>query len=165
MRVGGKTDAEEETDGGLPVDVGGVANTRWTRVAQIDAFGKYRHTMARIRKGKGDRLAVFTAEIPRAGEWELEYYLTPSGTRRGDRERGTWKLNVVDPSGSRDVTFDADGGEAGWNSLGTFEIADGSVRVEVSNELEGKGHYVIADAIRWSPISTRRAIDPDTAQP
>jgi len=165
LRVGGKTDTEEETDGGLPVDVGGVANTRWTRVPQIDAYGKYRHTMARVRKGKGDRLAIFTAQIPRAGEWELEYYLTPSGIRRGDRERGTWKLNVVDPSGSRDVTFDADGGEAGWNSLGTFEIADGSVRVEVSNEIEGKGHYVIADAIRWSPISGSRAVDPDTAQP
>jgi hypothetical protein len=121
--------------------------------------------MARIRKGKGDRLAVFTAQIPRAGEWELEYYLTPSGVGRGNRPRGTWKLNVVDPSGSRDVRFDADAGQAGWNSLGTFEIADGSVRVEVSNEIEGKGRYVIADAIRWSPLSGGRAIDPDTAEP
>ncbi len=160
LRVGGKTDAEEETDGGLPVDVGGVANNRWTRVPQIDAFGKYRHTMARIRKGKGDRLAVFKAEIPHAGEWELEYYLTPSGVGRRKRSRGIWKLQVVDPSGRRDVTFDADGGEAGWNSLGTFEIADGSVRVEVSNEVEGKGRYVIADAIRWSPVAGRRAAQP-----
>ncbi len=85
--------------------------------------------------------------------------------KAGLRRRGSWTLTVVDPSGSRDVTFDADGGEAGWNSLGTFEIADGSVRVEVSNEVEGKGRYVIADAIRWSPISGRRAIDPDTAEP
>jgi len=147
------------------VDAVCVTKIRWTRVPQIDAFGKYRHTMARIRKGKGDRFAVFTAEIPRAGEWELEYYLTPSGVGRGKRPRGIWKLNVVDPSGSRNVTFDADAGHAGWNSLGTFEIADGSVRVEVSNEIEGKGRYVIADAIRWSPISARRVIDPHTAQP
>ena len=60
---------------------------------------------------------------------------------------------MIDPSGEQQITFDADGGESGWNTLGTFEIADGETRVEIANSSEG-GRAVIADAIRWVPAST-----------
>ena len=62
-------------------------------------------------------------------------------------EPGTWNLTLVDESGSQEITFDAGGGEAGWNSLGMFEVAEGEVRLMVSNETDGD--YVVADAIRW----------------
>jgi hypothetical protein len=154
-RFGGRGSDDEELDGGLPVQAGPRgAGPRWARNVNANAFGKYRHTMAMIRAGEGQNRAIFTAELPRAGSWELEFYLPQRrgrGGGRGRRQPGTWNLVVVDGSGRQDVTFDADGGEAGWNSLGTFEVAGGEVQVEVSDQTEGS--YVIADAIRWRPVS------------
>ena len=99
--------------------------------------------------GKGERQAVFTVELPQSGQWELEYFFSKPTSRSASRlELGTWKLTLVDESGSQELTFDATGGESGWNSLGTFEVADGEVRLMVSNETDGD--YVVADAIRWT---------------
>ena len=67
-----------------------------------------------------------------------------------DRPRGTWKMNVVNDSVTEPLDFDAENGDDGWNALGTFEIAAGEVRLEISRETEGK--YVLADAIRWTPV-------------
>jgi hypothetical protein len=64
---------------------------------------------------------------------------------------GIWKLAVVDDSGSTDATLDVGDAEIGWNSIGNFELADGLVRVEVSNETEARS--VVADAIRWVPVA------------
>ena len=48
------------------------------------------------------------------------------------------------------MTFDANAADSGWNTLGTFDIEAGEVRLEVSNETDGR--YVLADAIRWTPL-------------
>ena len=52
--------------------------------------------------------------------------------------------------------FDAQNGEPGWNALGSFELADGEVRVRVPNVVED-GDYVMADAIRWTRIDGGQA--------
>ncbi|MCP3917460.1 MAG: hypothetical protein GY711_18095, partial [bacterium] len=60
-------------------------------------------------------------------------------------------LTVVDSAGDQETaTLDAEEGESGWNSVGTFQIADGETRVELSDVVDG-GRFVIADAIRWTP--------------
>jgi ABC-type transport system involved in multi-copper enzyme maturation permease subunit len=154
LRVGGRGQSNEDTDQGLPISRFGRAPSRWSRRISSGAWGKYRHTIALIRSGDGEGRAVFTAEIPRSGEWELEYHLPARGDggRRSTRQRGTWTLTIVDTTGSQDATLDADAADDGWNSLGRFEIADGATRVEVHDRSEG-GDYVIADAIRWTPVS------------
>jgi hypothetical protein len=156
LRFARGSSQEIETDQGLPV----VQNifrpaSRWSRRSATTAYGKYRHTMAIVKAGNGDRRAIFSAEIPRAGEWELEYHL-PALRRRGRRGggesmTGSWSLTIVDSSGSHEVSFDLAGSELGWNTLGSFEIADGEVRVEVSDQTDGR--LVVADAIRWVPVS------------
>jgi hypothetical protein len=137
---------DETLDQGLPVSRS-VRATRWSRMSATTAHGKYRHTMAVIRSGEGERQAVFTAELPEAGPWELEYYFSPPSGSAKRRNPGTWNLTLVDESGEQEITFDAGGGESGWNSLGTFEIAGGEVRLVVSDSTDGD--YVVADAIRW----------------
>ena len=67
------------------------------------------------------------------------------------RTPGKWKLVIEDSSGSREIEFDADGAETGWNSLGRFEMATGDAVVRVSDETDGD--YVQADAIRWKPLT------------
>jgi ABC-type transport system involved in multi-copper enzyme maturation permease subunit len=146
LRVAGRG-GDETLDQGLPVSPS-LRATRWSRMAATTAHGKYRHTMAVIRAGEGDRRAVFTAELPASGPWELDYFFARPGSRSAARlDLGTWNLTLVDESGSQEITFDAGGGESGWNALGTFEVAEGEVKLMVSNRTDGD--YVVADAIRW----------------
>jgi len=156
LRFGGKGVKDEDTDQGLPLAQLGRPATRWTRRIYPSAFGKYRHTWAQVRAGKGEKQAVFATEIPRAGEWELEYYIPAIRQGPGSRtleNRGTWSLTVIDPSGSQEVNFNAADADAGWNTVGTFDIADGETRVVVTDQAEG-GRIVLADAIRWVPVSS-----------
>ena len=69
---------------------------------------------------------------------------------------GTWHIEVEDPSGTNDITLDADGADPGWNILGEFEIAAGETVVRVANSADDKGRYVVADAIRWSPVERNK---------
>ena len=64
---------------------------------------------------------------------------------------GIWHLTIEDGSGTNEATLDLSQAETGWNSLGSFEIADGEVRVVVSDETDGR--MVVADAIRWVPVT------------
>jgi hypothetical protein len=146
LRVGGRG-GDLTLDQGLPIS-SRLRATRWSRMAATTAYGKYRHTMAVIRAGAGDRTAVFTTELPDSGRWELEYFFArPTSRSAGRLKLGTWNLTLMDESGSQEITFDAGGSESGWNSLGTFEVAGGEVKLMVSNDTDGD--YVVADAIRW----------------
>ncbi len=148
IRVSGSGSSDEGTDQGLPVKQFNRPAARWSRDTEVSAFGRYRHTHAMKKKGKGKELAVFTSEVPKDGPWELQYHLPKM---RNKKRLGTWKLTVEDSSGERELEFEASQGRDGWNSLGIHEIASGEVRVVVSDETEGR--VVIADAIRWVPQS------------
>jgi hypothetical protein len=156
-RLGARAAREEETDGGLPVADPASAfrpPSRWSRRTSGSAWGKYRHTVAVVKSGRGERKAIFEAELPRDGRWELQLHLPSTRSRRrgGDSKlRGTWNLAVQDGSADQSVAFDLAGGAEGWNSLGTFEIAKGAVRVELSDETDAP--FVLADAIRWVPAA------------
>jgi ABC-type transport system involved in multi-copper enzyme maturation permease subunit len=151
MRIKGKR-TNVETDRGLPVMTLGRTPSEWSRHATPEAYGKYRHTFALVKGGSGERTAVFTAEIPAAGSWDLEVYL-PKDVQllRLQRKAGSWNYAIEDAGGSRTVTLDVRSGESGWNSLGSFELAGGETRVILSDETESR--TVVADAIRWAPSS------------
>ena len=83
--------------------------------------------------------------------WRTALTLPPKKERGRKVKRGTWNLTLQDTSGSHEIPFDADGGEAGWNTLGTFELASGDVSLKVSNKTDGK--VVLADAVRFRPVS------------
>jgi hypothetical protein len=70
-----------------------------------------------------------------------------------DRLLKKWTIVIEDESGSNEVTFDASDASAGWNDLGTFEVASGSLRV-VFRGAE-KDALVLADAVRWTPPVSR----------
>jgi hypothetical protein len=154
LRFSGRGVEEEDLDNGLPTPLRGLSDAkRWSRMTYADAYGKYRRTMAVVTSGKGERIAGFRAELTNAGQWELEYYFpgyAGRGRRTTSRSPGTWKLTIQDSSGEREVEFDADGAEVGWNSLGRFEMAVGEATVRVSDETDGD--FIQADAIRWTPV-------------
>ena len=144
---GSSRDAEQdpdiEYDAGMPVLTQGRGSNEWSRGVSRTAYGRYRHTFATRGRGKGTTKAVFGAEIPRAGSWELEYYLPRT---RSD----SWELEVVDGAGSvTPVTFDLKAAQVGWNRLGSVQLDRGLARVEIRDDAGKRG--VIVDAIRWIP--------------
>jgi len=150
LRVAGRGSDDVALDQGIPISQRDMQPARWSRRAASDAFGKYRRTMAVVQAGKGNRHAVFTVDLPHAGSWQLEYYLPPR-PGRSNRRPGTWNLTVENGGEDHEVSFDADGGESGWNALGTFTVEKGEVRVKISDSTDGD--YVVADAIRWVPLT------------
>jgi hypothetical protein len=147
LRLGARA-REVETDQGLPLQLFGGLPTTWSRMINVHCFGKYRHTMAATRAGSGKSKAVFTASIPSVGQWDLELHMT-NKDRFGRTAWGDWELNVVAGSNPMPVNFDSGAGTQGWNLVGTFDLPEGNVAVELSDKTDGQ--IVVADAIRWSP--------------
>jgi hypothetical protein len=61
-----------------------------------------------------------------------------------------WKLAVVQGDERHEIDFDAGEAPRGWNMVDSFDLRDGEVLVEFSNETTGM--IVVADAVRWTPI-------------
>ena len=114
------------------------------------------------RSGDGALRASFTAAIPRSGEWELQVHLPSKIGFRGAKTWGTWDLIVRDASGDRTIGFDADEADHSWNTVGTMELMDGEVTVDLSDKTDGK--IVVADAIRWIPADADEAEEPQSVE-
>ena len=141
-----------ELDQGLPTGTNDPGE--WTRALIPSSWGKYRHTVAGATAGDGTAVGVFTAELPRAGRWQLDYHL-PNRNVMGDLWApvygmlGSFEMALVVDGNRITVEFDGSQAPAGWNKLGEYDLPAGPVRLEVSNRTDGE--MVIADAIRWVP--------------
>lgn len=140
----------------------------WSRQEVGGAWGKYRRTVARCVAGDGTKEVAFSAELPAAGRWRLEYHL-PDLTQRprfntfaGTREAfGTWHggrlgiqhFSLVARGKATPLELDAGRAGAGWHTIGTFALKPGEVELVVSNRTSGQ--TVIADAVRWSLVDDR----------
>ena len=144
---------------------GPFARPQWRRQDFGSAWGKYRRTLARIRSGDGTEQAVFTAHLPLAGRWRLEYHvpylLVEARSKVMAQHRksfGHWsggplgksRFTLVAHGQETDIEFDAGHAYRGWNPIGTFDLDAGDVRLRVSNR--SSGETVIADAIRWRRV-------------
>ena len=143
---------------------GDAGERRWRRQEHPDtvSWGKYRRTLTRIRAGSGEASASFRAELPRSGKWRLSYHLpgpTASKSTRSEISRywqatdrlETLDLEIVAADRRTPVLFDATIAVPGWNDVGTFELPPGPVTVVVSDATNAD--VVVADAVRWEPIS------------
>ncbi|MYJ26748.1 MAG: hypothetical protein F4080_14780 [Holophagales bacterium] len=151
----------EETDQGLPVYnlFSGIPRT-WSRYEQPLSWGRYRRTTALVPKGDGNRRVTYAAELPAAGRWRVEIHVPsllplPAGddTRDGQvsvsfgLNLGTYDLELRNGDSSRPIDFDAEGAGIGWAVLGDFELAQGTVELELSDDTTG--NVVAADAVRF----------------
>jgi ABC-type transport system involved in multi-copper enzyme maturation permease subunit len=114
-------------------------------------FGAYDPAVHFRKPGEGTTSAVWEAEIPEAGDYEVLAYI---GLRSTDlkvwpqRKLGTYTYTVHTADGPEEVTVEADGTERGWNTLGTWYFEEGTARVELSDDVEDG--TLVADAIRWT---------------
>ncbi len=151
LRLGAKGQDDAELDQGLPVEEFGPMPKAWSRATSATAYGRYRHTLAWMRKGKGESSARFTGVVPQSGPWELAIHLPHKQRFRMARKWGVWKLAVVQGDQRHEIGFDAGEAPRGWNLVDSFDLEGGDVTVEFSDETTGM--IVVADAVRWTPIA------------
>ena len=172
--AGGTEDVDDDTDWfattvdldqGLPVfPFAGVGE--WARQELPGGWGKYRHTIARSSPGDGDAEAVFTASLPVAGRWRLDFHMPElrsgggsiGAARAGgvfidvssgsaNRRLGSYEVQLLVDGEATPVEFDGSASEVGWNRLGEFQLPAGEVSLTVSNR--SSGALVVVDAVRW----------------
>ena len=158
-------DEAAHAESAVPEYEGNASVRLWRRQESPhnESWGKYRRTLTRIPAGAGEGRASFRTVLPKAAGWRLSYHLPGSTASQGNRTTlpTNWiprdtlgSLDIVIETGERriPVTFDARTAIAGWNDLGTFDLPAGPVTVVVSDETTGD--VVVADAIRWEPVTT-----------
>lgn len=138
----------------------------WFRQSDPTSFGKYRRTYAGKPGTLDQSRAIFSASLPFAGHWKLDYHI-PISLRKNIRYSeivspnywggggtgnygigvGKFDLSVQNDELEAEVEFDGYSASPGWNEIGVFELDGSDVEVVV---IEGYG--VVADAIRWSPV-------------
>ncbi len=156
LRVTARQKKEVPSDQGLPVGNLYTIPSVWSRITYTTSHGKYRHTFTVVEAGDGEKKAVFTADINRADEWELEVHIPFKQRIMSGRKWGTYHLTITDSNGDdHDLNFDSNAASAvsGWNLVGGLYLQEGETIVTVSNKTDG--HFVVADAIRWSPAAIR----------
>lgn len=161
-----------DTDEGLPVyqRADPVLEAHWSRHEQPTSWGRYRHTVARVTPGQGDREATFTAVLPAAGRWRVDYHLPDLDVGYSTRTRspfqltadveftspgnlgpllGDYDMRISSGGSNHAVEFDAAAAEPGWTTLGRFDLDAGEASLVVTNRTDGR--TVVADAVRWVP--------------
>lgn len=160
-----------DRDEGVPVyqRLDPVFEAHWSRQEQPTSWGRYRHTIARITPGTGDREATFSAVLPAAGRWRVDYHLPDLTVRYPTRSHspfqttasfeltpadergpqpGSYDMRLVNGESEFALEFDAAAAEPGWTTLGRFDLSAGKASLVVTNRTDGSS--VVADAVRWT---------------
>jgi ABC-type transport system involved in multi-copper enzyme maturation permease subunit len=155
-------------EGEAPLDQGirlnnGDTPDNWNRIASAGAYGLYRHTYVTILAGAGDKKAVLTADIPRAGLWDLEVHIPAASTSlRQDDMRGIWNMAITTNNGVETIAFDNRNAINGWNLIGSFELPRGEAKIEITNQTDAI--VVRVDAFAWTPVNTNSTTNSEAAQ-
>ncbi|KPK84847.1 MAG: hypothetical protein AMS27_08875 [Bacteroides sp. SM23_62_1] len=150
FRLSAKEDEDRITDQGLPVAPFYARPADWSRITTRGSYGKYRHTLAAIGAGKGEKEATFTATLPGSGSWDLDLHVPPKDNVFLGAKWGNWNLLITDKNGDEhEMAFDSNAAIPGWNLTGSLELPEGEVSIALSDKSDGQ--VIVADAIRWSP--------------
>ena len=137
----------------------------WYREYTDTSHGKYYRTYASNPVGTKKAQPQFSANLPSAGRWRIEYYVPWTGQERyplpyeslfgyrsytmGPRDLGVHKFEINLGDTTELVELDLSEVPTGWNHLGIFDTSTKEVRVTLIEVTDG---VAIADAVRWTPV-------------
>ena len=131
---------------------------RWSPVILQDFYGKIIRSGYMIRVGEGANKVSWTADLKKAGTYDLYFYnetadigkeLTKGDWRKPTQEEKHFIVHSED--GTEEIAFDCRNSSQGWVLLGTFRLASGANTIEQTDE--GKGTFLTADAVKWVKTS------------
>ena len=143
-----------ELDRGIPVRGDYLFEYRapageWNRIAESQAYGKFRRTAVFNYVRQTNRTATFTTELPDSAVWQLDYHVPVSLNRDGHKGL-KYQMQITDQTGSQHVDFDVYNLEIGWNSVGEYDLDAGEVKINLVGTSQRGPLW--ADAIRWSKV-------------
>ena len=138
----------------------------WFREVADTSYGKYYRTYASNPMGTKESQPQFSARLPSAGRWLLEFHVPSIGHRRyptgrkeafglltryseASRDLGIHKFEIDVGNKTELTEIDLSELPIGWNQLGIFETSSYEVSVTLVEVTDG---VAIADAIRWTPV-------------
>jgi hypothetical protein len=137
---------DEDASGEYPeYNRGWGSPRRWHSETAKSAYGKYMRTRKIKRKGTGKQLALWSADLPRGGVYEVFFYAEHAN-------RGRYSITVDTGTSSQEVELELTNAKSGWNSLGKYRFQkDVQARVTLSDDVREAWRYarVNADAVKW----------------
>ncbi len=125
----------------------GLKGDNWREHSLPMAFGRFETNYRRKRPGDGAQPAVWSARIPRDGEFDVGFYFIDPAMAKRMRIGARFTLTVFHGGKVDTLEMERDQMNAGWNHLGRYTFAEGEEAVvELSDRAKG-GLY--ADAVRW----------------
>ena len=124
----------------------------WTRVVQIDCFGRYVRSAMMIAAGHGHGVVRWTARLPEGGTYEVWHHMVdPWGNLKSNFRRKTctqeYHFTVRHEDGVDRPVVRIWEHEPGWVLLGTYRVGAGEAVVELSDESPEK--FILADAVKF----------------
>ena len=125
----------------------GLKGGNWREQGLPMAFGRFETNFRMKPPGDGAQPAVWTAQIPRDGEFDVGFYFVDPSMARRMRVGSTFTLTIFHGGKADTLEMERDQMKAGWNYLGRYKFAEGEEAVvELSDRAEGR---LYADAVRW----------------
>ena len=136
----------------------GLQGGNWQVSESRYAFGRYETNFRQKNGGDGAQPAIWSTNLPYAGEYDVAYYFLPrrinGRTTGGFRGAADYYLMTIHHGGeTTELTINTDQLQPGWNAMGRFSFGAGeAASIELSDLADGR---LYADAVRW------RYVDPD----
>jgi len=141
----------------------GLEGGQWWVRSTMFAYGRYENNYRMKSAGDGAQPAVWSALMPRTGEYDIAYYYLPESYPAN----GVWGLasysdfTILHGDETRTVRLEEDHLKGGWNLLGRFHFEAGEeVSVELSDRADGR---LYADAMRWRFADSDLVYEEDVA--
>ena len=123
---------------------------QWTLTTNAGYYGTHIRSAYVIKSGSGSQTATWKVPVPSKGLYDLYYYVyKPDELRRNNNSRGTmeYRFKVLYDDGEDKAYLNLRRAADGWSRLGTYFFSDDTIKVVLTNEINGV-RMVTADAVK-----------------
>ena len=123
----------------------------WQATTDHRLYGRFVLSGYYKESGDGRTRVAWRTQVDTDGDYDVYFFcgLTEELERGGRRVKGQQAMNflVYHEDGVEDLRIDLPEIERGWNYLGTYRLAAGPARVELTDLSQRR--LVVADAVKW----------------
>jgi len=127
------------------------SNDGWDLREDSDAFGKYKRSYRRKDPGNGNSTAIWEAEIPEKGLYNVYIYMYKGNSwferQLRNRTATDYHYKIKHADGEEDIHLSWKDAAPGWNFVGRFYYDEGSMaKITLTDDANG---LLIIDAVKW----------------
>lgn len=122
--------------------------SEWKAILSSKFYGNTIHSAYYTAGSDGNQVATWKTKLKDQGEYEIYFYLNKfeNGWRQNNKPPD-YHFIVYHQGGAEKLTRNTKDMEAGWVSLGTFNLVSDTAKVQLTNK--STGQIIIADAVKW----------------